>query len=247
MTLDRVKDFKFKDYRHKECIQYFSDTVSIYTKFDLVALKLDGFVNQMVAKNALLVELFEIAKKNENTETIESLDERRDRAIVGIRKVADGFSTYFEANKELAAKLVINHIDKYGSQISKMNYLAETTAINGVVNDLENETDVKAAVTLLGLTAWVGELKQANIDFNAKYLERNADLANQPDQNVRDARMQTYPVFNLLMEKTASFYSAFGNQEYKTIIDQMDELTLKFNETVPKRVSKPKNPTEDKK
>ncbi len=233
---------KMKEFRNKECNQFFADTVSIYKAFDLNALKLNVFVSQLEAKNALLTQLFEIAKKNENTETIESLDERRDRAIVGIRKVADGFSTYFEAGKEDAGKLILTHIDKYGSQISKMNYLAETTAITSVVNDLETDAAVKAAVTLFNLTAWVGELKQANIDFNTKYLARNTDLASQPDQNLRDARIETYPIFDLLMEKTTSFYSAFGTEDYKTILDQVDALTLKYNETVPKRILKAKTP-----
>lgn len=34
---------KIKDYRHKECIQYLKDTVSIYKAFDLKKFKLDGF------------------------------------------------------------------------------------------------------------------------------------------------------------------------------------------------------------
>jgi hypothetical protein len=238
---------KIINYRNKECIQYLKDVVSIYSAFDLTALKLKTFVDQLEARNTLLEELFEIAKKSEKTETLESIDERRDRAIVGIRKVADGFSTYFEADKETAGKLVITHIDKYGKNLYRLNYLAETTALTSVVNDLDTDTAAKAAVTLLGLTAWVAELKDANIDFNTLYLARNTDLANQPDQNLLTARLESYPVFDLLMEKTASYYSAFGNPEYKTIIDQMNEITLKYNETVPKRVAKPKTPTEDKK
>jgi len=233
---------KMKDYRNKECIQYFKDTVSIYTAFDLTTLKLKTFVDQLDSRHALLEELFEIAKKSEKTETLESLDARRDLAIVGIRKVADGYENYFEEDKAQAGKLITTHIDKYGKKISKFTLLAETAALTSVVKDLETDAAAKAAVTLLGLTAWVGELKDANIDFNTLYLARNTDLANQPDQNLKDARIETYPVFDLLMEKTASFYSAFGNPEYKTIIDQMNEITLKFNETVPKRVSKPKTP-----
>ncbi len=233
---------KIKDYRNKECIQYLKDTVSIYKVFDLKALKLDGFVNQLETRNALLEELFEIAKKNENTETIESLDERRDRAIVGIRKIADGYGSYFEIDKAQAGKLITTHIDKYGSSIYRMNYLAETTALNGVLSDMETDGAVVSAVALLDLTPWVAELKQANIEFNRMYLLRNTDLANQPDQNLRDARTEIYPIFDLLMEKTASYYSAFDKVEYKTIMNQMDELTTKYNESVPKRSPKPKTP-----
>lgn len=233
---------KIKDYRNKESIQYLNDTVSIYKAFDLKALKLDGFLTPLEKGNATLNQLFEIAKKNENTETIESLDERRDNAIVGIRKVADGYQNHFEQTTAQAGKLIVSHIDKYGSRISKLNYLAETTAINGVVSDMETDAAVVAAVALLNLSTWVAELKQANIDFNKMYLLRNTDLASQPDQNIRDARVGIYPIFDLLMEKTASYYSAFEKKEYKTILDQMDELSLKYNESIPKTIPKPKTP-----
>ncbi|MFZ4799403.1 MAG: DUF6261 family protein [Bacteroidia bacterium] len=233
---------KIKDYRNKESIQYLKDTVTIYKAFDLTALKLKVFVDQLEARNALLEQLFEIAKKSEKTETLESLDKRRDLAIVGIRKVADGYENYFEDDKAQAGKLITTHIDKYGSKIYILNLLAETTAINSVVNDLETEVVVKAAVTLLNLTAWVAELKQANIDFNNMYLARNTDIANQPDQNLKDARVETYPVFDLLMEKTSSFYSAFETEDYKTIMNQMDALTLKYNASIPKPTPKTKTP-----
>ena len=233
---------KIKDYRNKECIQYLKDTVTIYKAFDLKALKLGPFVAELENSNAKLEEVFEIAKKSAKTETLESLDARRDQAIVGIRKVADGYENYFEQDKADAGKLITSHIDKYGSKISKLSLLAETTAINSVVNDLENDRVVREAVILLNLSAWVTELKQANIDFNNMYLERNTDLANQPDQNLLEARAKTYPVFDLLIKKTDAFYLALENADYKRILDRMEELTIKYNASVPKPVKKTKTP-----
>jgi hypothetical protein len=231
---------RFIEYRNREFIQFLEDALNIYNAYNLTTLKLQSFVTSLISDLPLLNTVFETAKKNENTETLENLDLKRDNAIKGIRTIAEGFEMHYEIPYQNAGKLVKTHIDKYGKGISTLNYLAETKAINGVVSDFETDLDVKDSLTFLNLTDWVAELKNSNIDFNNTYLLRNKDISAQPDQNLKDLRMLIIPKLKLLFEKTASFYSAFETEDYKTILDEIDTLIIKYNASIPKSVPRVK-------
>jgi hypothetical protein len=237
---------KTSDYRNKECIQYFKDVVKLYKVFDLEELKLADLVTELETCIAKLDEAYTVAKANENTELLEKMDLRRDMAIVGIRLLALAYGNYFEESYRSAGNTIRSYIDKYGSQISKLTYIAETTAINGIILDFEKEPKAKEAIAFLKIGQWVDELKLANMDFNDVYMKRNTSIASQPDQNVRDARLLSYPVFEKLASKTAAFYITTEKKDYKTITDELDVLTTKYNDTIPKPKPKPKNPEEGK-
>ncbi|MES2655559.1 MAG: DUF6261 family protein [Bacteroidota bacterium] len=229
---------KLREFRNREFVQYLKDAVKIYQANDLAKLKLDTYVAELLKNLTTLDTIFGVAKKNENTETLENLDARRDAAIVGIRTVAEGYESHFETAAQKAGKLVKSHIDKYGSKISILNYLAETKAIGSVISDFENDDDVQDALSLLNINSWVNELKNANEAFNAMYLTRNKDIAAQPDQNLLDARTDAIPVFRKLIEKTEAFYVVLSDNQYKKIIDELEALTQKYNESVPKPTAK---------
>jgi hypothetical protein len=55
---------------------------------------------------AAMDEVFWTAKGSASTETLESLDARRDAALAGISMVADAYAKYFEETPQNAGKLI---------------------------------------------------------------------------------------------------------------------------------------------
>lgn len=235
---------KLEKYRNSEFIQFLKDLVKIYKAFNLKTLKLDALIAEIETYITQLEELFAIAKKNENTELLENADLRRDRAIIGIRTLAVALENFFETDTETAAIVVVNIIDKYGTGIANYNYIKETNTISSIVNDFETDAKAMAAVSLLKISNWVGELKSANIEFNNIYLMRNKDTTSQPDQNLRDLRKPSTEKYSALIEKTKSYFNVTETQDYKTILDEIDTLVIKYNFGIPKPTKKttPKPP-----
>ena len=91
------------------------------------------------------------------TAELATLDERRDNGIICLRKLADGYINHHDPAKRQAGKRLLNAIDKYGRQISKMNYQAETSVLDNLVVDLQKGEANAAAVKLLGLGDTVTE------------------------------------------------------------------------------------------
>ncbi len=229
---------KLTRYRNSEFIQYLRDTLTIFKAFDLKTLKLDVYIGPIEASIAKLDEVFVIASKNGNTEALEAADARRDDAIIGIRTVAVGYERHHQDNIRTAAKTILNLIDKYGTGIAAFGHIAETNAITSIVKELETVPELGNAVGTLNILDWVAELKEANITFNDIFITRNKDLADQPDQNLKELRTPAMASYNNLINKTEAYLSITDNPKYKDILNQIDTIVLKYNASVPKPVAK---------
>ncbi|MES2379790.1 MAG: DUF6261 family protein [Bacteroidota bacterium] len=225
---------KLKDYRNKVLMQYYIDTVAIYRAYDISALQLEPLVVALENCIADMDTVFMVDKRNKATNDIESLDARRDAAIVGIRKLVESYETHYNATYREASQLILERMDRFGSRIAKMNYLVETQVISSIVNDCETHVPMQAAITLLHATEWVAELKEANIGFNELFLLRNADIAQQPKKNILTLRAEAVPVFEELIHTTEAFYITLKKTEYLELMKQMDALSKQCNNTVPK-------------
>jgi hypothetical protein len=233
---------KLKYYRNGLFIGFITDILSILSKYNLVALKLDAIIAVLTANLSKLNEVYVIAQKNKNTEAIELLDIRRDMAVQGIQGVVESYLKYYENNFVEAAKLLIDTIYKYDKRIDKQNYLLETETIRSLVSDFDTDLALKNALVLLHLTNWANELKNANNDFNTTYLIRNDELAALPDVNLSELRTPTIANFIDFEETIFSLNKLNPNLEYAEIMGKIEELKIKYNALVPKTPPKPAVP-----
>jgi hypothetical protein len=236
---------KLTRYRNSEFIQYLRDTVTIFKAFDLKGLKLDSFVNNIEANIGELDKVFVIASKNGNTDALEIADARRDDAVIGIRTVAVGFERSHQENIRTAAKTILALMDKFGTGIAAFGHIAETNAITSIVKEFETVQQATDAANTLNISEWVQELKLANLSFNEIFIVRNKDLADQPDQNLKELRTPAMASYNNLINKTEAYFSITDKAEYKDLLNQINTIVLKYNASVPKQV--PKTPPADKK
>ncbi len=233
ITLTKVEKF-----RNSIFIGLQNDGVTIAEKYDLVTLKLNDGVSKIKTNILKLNEVYALARKNGNTEVIEELDEKRDKALIGIKGLTEAFLNHFNILKVNAAKNILIAYEKYGKRIDKLSYLAETEAVRSFVNDFDTDTTLKANATLLDITDWILELKTANEDFNSVYLNRNKELAEQPDQNLKNLRKPAFDDFNSFYNLVSAYNTINPNTDYAKLLSELNELLLKYNATVPK--SKPK-------
>ncbi len=222
-------------YRNKVLMQYYLDTVAIYRQYNIQALQLEPLVIALENGIAHMDAVFRVARKNQTTLAIEETDARRDAAITGIRKLAEAYEIHYHDTYREAGKLIRALIDRFGSRIAKMNYVAETQVIESIINDCETDAAMQAAIALVHATEWVAELKAANTEFNRLFLLRNADIAEQPKKNIVTLRAEAVPVFQQLISTTEAFYITFKKKEYLALMKKIDTLSKKCNATIPKQ------------
>jgi hypothetical protein len=192
-----------------------------YTSFKTTWEELDSFF--MLERGSIL------------TDDLVALDGRRDDALVGIRTVAAGYARHFNANTKAASERVLACIDKYGSAIQNQNMLAETETLRNLVADFETDVLVSNALTVLNLTAWVTELKDANNAFNQVYLQRTQEASEKPDDSLATKRKPAIDAYRKLIKTLDAKDTLDPSPALSSLMNKLNELIDKYNQLIANR------------
>ena len=133
-------------------------------------------------------EAYAQTRKWAQTEDIEGLDKGRDQALSAFNAALKSMQSSPVAAKQQAAKLLMNIREKYTLNASD-EYMKETTAIQQMIQEMEENVQADQALTATGLIDWFQDLKQKNAAFLAKMNERTAAQAGQQKGIVREKRL----------------------------------------------------------
>jgi len=183
--------------------------------------------------------LFKLEKVNPLTEELVLLDERRDRAITGLTDVVKGYSVHFDAATAQAANLLSVNLNLYGVGVARMNTQAETSTIFGIVHDWETKPELSAAITLLGLTGWVAELKTANQLYEQKYLQRTQEYGAANPEPLKVKREETMVAYYELRKFIEANSVVNSGPAYEKLIGELNALIGQYNELLNTRSAEP--------
>jgi hypothetical protein len=231
--------------RIAESTQFFGDVLNICKQSNPAELNIKTQWSELETSYKTLNERFKKTPASLKTAELATLDERRDNAIVCLRKLADGYTNHHDGAKKQAGKQLLIAIDKYGKSISRMNYPAETSVLDNLVVDLKNEPDNAAAIKLTGLADTVAEIKSANDLFNQTYLERVGEAAekdlNAAGEVVQECRLK----YNALIKHIEAHATIHPSEAYDALIRQLNNLIDKFNTMLAQRGNRDHGEGED--
>jgi len=222
-------------YRNSEFIRYMKNVVIICIENDPRELKIEAQVNGLEASIDPLDTLFMIERGNLLTDELMALDDRRDAAISGLRLAATAFAYHFEEPIQKAARLLAATMNKYGNGLARLNYVAETEVIVGIVSDVASNLTLSDAVERLNLTNWMTELETANQLFNQKYLARTNDYAAKPIGSLTELRSDTTQAYSNLTAHLVAHATLTPLPAYTKLIAALDSLTEQYNRLVNSR------------
>ncbi|WP_321516473.1 DUF6261 family protein [Marinifilum fragile] len=237
------KSIQLRQLRHNEFIQYNKNFLEILTGFDLEALKVKMQSDSFSSLLSDMTALYMPDRGSEITKLLEEDDARRDKAINGIQAVVEGFCNHFDNEYVMAATVLLNSLNKYGSRISKQNYQGETAILDSILQEWKSESVLINALSKLSLTAWADELEAANAKFNTDYLDRVKEDAEQSDVKIIDIRNQMIESYRVLTTRIEAFATISDDETYATIINQVNSVIPKYNAVVDAR--KPKKEEEE--
>lgn len=153
-------------------------------------------------------------RKSEHTETLISLDEKRDKLYRGmvLRLQSEQLSPD-EAKAAAANKLMII-VNTYGN-FTAHNYQKETAEIYNLVQDLKAE-NISENVEATGVKDWLLWLETANSNFNNLFTNRRDEYAAQP----------VYDLKNIRKDLDAQFRKLQHTMEALQILNPSDALTV---------------------
>ncbi len=221
--------------RNNEFIQFIKLLNEILNSNDPEVLKVKDQCNDLAALLATLSALFKPNLGSAITKELQEIDARRDTAMTGIEMQIKSFTYYFDEDKREAANLLDSSLATYSSGISRLNYQAETSTIASIIQKWENETSLTAALTTLGLIAWVAELKAANNLFEERYIARLKDNANSPEEKTIELRKEIIQSYRTLLAHLQAHATLSTDNSYDAVIQQINQLIEQYNKLVDAR------------
>ena len=183
-------------------------SIDVHNKMDnTTALGFFNQIGQLISANAALQsalstvwtayiaayeafdEAFAQTRKWAQTEDIETLDKERDQALSAFNAALKSMLSSPNATKQQAAKRLMFVREKYTLNPSD-EYMKETTAIQQMIQEMEDDVQADQALTATGLIDWFQDLKQKNQAFLQKMNERTAEQAGQQKGIVREKRLE---------------------------------------------------------
>ena len=180
-----------------------------------------------------------------DTKELNKLDERRDKALIGLYGHVRVFTGFPEEAKATAAQQLQAILLKYDKAPQTKPLREETAIVSNVVSDLE-VADAKAKLTLIGADKWLDELKDANKKFEAAYnarTQRNMDLVGQ----TKEKRIALDGEYRHLAHTINALATLGGEAPYKRLMssinaDIQQALLAERPETKKKEPKEPKEP-----
>ena len=184
-----------------------------------------------------------------DTKELNKLDERRDKALIGLYGHVRVFTGFPEEAKATAAQQLQAILLKYDKAPQTKPLREETAIVSNVVSDLE-VADAKAKLTLIGADKWLDELKDANKKFEAAYnarTQRNMDLVGQ----TKEKRIALDDEYRHLAHTINALATLGGEAPYKRLMssinaDIQQALLAERPETKKKEPKDPKEPKQPK-
>jgi hypothetical protein len=223
--------------RNGEFVQFGADFHGLINANNPVALNIEPQL--LIFKSSLdeTTRLFKLERTSPVTQELVLLDERRDKAIIGLAGAIDSYCYHFDAATANAASVLADNLKLYGTGIAKLNFPTESASITAIINDWETKPKLAAAVTKLGLAAWVAELKAANQLFGQKYLERTQEFGAANPDTLKAKREETLAAYYELRKFIDAYAVINPSAAYDKLIKELNALIDQYNGLLSSRLA----------
>lgn len=237
----KIKAIDLSKLRNSEFIQFIRQTTQLLADNDPVVLKVETQYNTLASQLLSLEDLHKKSLSSTLTATIETLDKERDNALTSIGMIVDGYLNAPDASLQDAAALLKSSIKNYGnsfSEITRLNYNAQTASLISLMNEWEGSADITAAISALSLTNFVAQLKTANTNFDTAYKQRTQEYAEATPESVSETRIAVLPNYYELRDVLEAYEIVESAPERLTAMHQLNALIDQYNNLLTTRSSK---------
>lgn len=226
----------FRAYTNSESINFIDNALDILKKNPLPMLTTQ--IDELQKQFDLITASFKKESGSAKSIDLKDLDRERDRATQGIKDIAEAYLYHFDDKYVRAGDAIVRSMNKYAKSITRLGYTAQTTVINNLIEDWDNDADLQAAIVLLHLETWKTKLSELNETFNATYIARNEEEADKSKtQSATVMRKGMEDAYRELAKYLNANLILSATPELEQAADRLNTLIQKYNQQA---ISKPK-------
>lgn len=242
----RFKGIKFIQLRNGEYVQFATSVINLLQQNDPAAL---GIVPQLAAFQSisdLIEDLYGTYHGSRITPQIHTLDQRRGRAISGIRLYLGGLVYHYDPAISAAAHTLVRNMKLHGAGIARQNYMAETANISHIIDHWASNAKLAAAVATLQLAPWLAELQAANDAFHTQYMLRTVENAAASPTNIKEQRVLSEKLYYTLRNALGALALVHNYaQPWGNAVNDLNALIGQYKTLLSSRAHEPMPQDED--
>ena len=221
-------------YRLQEVIRFLSNVLASTDEHGTQKLKLKEIYQVLSDQVSALKENY-MLDVNNLTPQLEALDLERDQAIICLRKIVEGYTHHPQPELSEAGIKILECIDKYGSNIYRLNYSAETTVLEGLVRDLRQSQPLADAVKKMHMEEVVAVIEKANLEFDQLHVQRLKEYSRVEISKNQELVKSAVDSCKRLFQLTEAHAILQPSELYDSFINHLNETISHFNDLVERR------------
>ena len=209
----------------------------------------DNRVKELHSRLSLVYDRLVKNQKNTNksslTEELIRLDKRRARAFIGLRDILHGMSVSLCDEYNIKASKLYAIIDKYGTQLYKFGYQAESAMLTSLFVDFDL-TENRLILTDLNIVPFYESLETAQKDFNLASDQKASEVTDRTTNTeaANDVLELLFPELTSLVAIIQLYYH-LDPPKYGMIYNQMVTYITETNTVARQRKSRRENSDEN--
>ncbi|GET34774.1 hypothetical protein PbJCM13498_36370 [Prolixibacter bellariivorans] len=222
IIMKQIEDFNLYPLRNNEHDQFMTDIKKLIEATTPETLGITALYPEFIATLNKLDSAVRVGNGSSLSAKISEMDNRRDRTWRAIHKRVDATIDSPVEEEVNSAELVQRVISLYGD-IRRVPYNEESAAISNLVNDLQS---VKNAphVEQIGISHWVAALKDQNQVFQDIFNERNTELSERGNGDVRSVRLVIDPLYEKIIERiNATITLNMAAESVEAFVNELNE------------------------
>jgi hypothetical protein len=173
-------------------------------------------------------QLVDLVRASRYTEELATADQTLDKYIVGFNSAINSALHHFDSSVVEAARAIAIRMKAFRKSIEKKPYEEEAAAVKILVADLKSTYQTQ--IDVLKLNDWVTAISTAQNEFEQLFIQRNVELANRPQEQLREVRKQADDVYHQIVERIDAFVVMNGDAACKDFIAELNKEITYFNE-----------------
>jgi hypothetical protein len=214
-----------KQFRNKTHFEFMSEVYATLSPADIALVK----ITEKIAHLAQLMAEEDIAvvqvRKYETTDDIALLDGDRDNIFRGTGNLLKSALRHFDPNVSEAAGRLKIIFDTYGN-ITRLTYDEETAAVDNLLQELDARPD---EVGIIGIAAWVEELRRINGELHVLMTARYSEEAKRSHLQMRKVRAEVdteYSEIIYLLEAAVALDDT--NPAYEALFAELNARVTRY-------------------
>lgn len=207
-------------------------------------LKTNAPLNKYFQSLTSKVEVYEKAilqvRKNEETERVVNADAARDKAIT-----AFGFALKLYAvsdvDEELEASRSLGILFRSYKNLTKLNYEAETLALDKLTGELNSAT-YKSKVDSLNIGRYVTRMIDTNTAFKSLFSGRMVETATTETYNLKTVRLEMQTTYSEMCDYVLAMAKALNTPLFTSTLNLINTARKYYADLVARRTTKKAEP-----